>query len=154
MNATAAVIFLVACLGVGLLGTLFIRPRLSNWYADLRRPSWAPPQWLFAPAWTVLYLLMAAAAWRIWSSGQAGRSQAMILFGAQLFLNLLWPALFFGLRRMDWALAEMGLLWIAVAATLVEFWRLAPVAGAMMVPYLSWVSFAFFLNRAYWRLNR
>lgn len=154
MNIPAAIVFLVACLGVGLLGALFIRPRLLNWYAALRRPSWAPPQWLFAPAWALLYLLMAAAAWTVWSTGHADRSQVMTLFGAQLLLNLLWPAVFFGLRRMDWALAEMGVLWIAVATTMLRFWHLAPAAGAMMVPYLAWVSFAFFLNRAYWRLNR
>lgn len=154
MNPSAFVVLLGACAAAGLLGAAFIRPRLANWYGSLRRPAWAPPQRLFAPAWTLLYLLMAAAAWLAWSSGGAGRSAAMALFGAQLLLNLLWPALFFGLRRMDWALAEMALLWLAVAATMIEFWRLAPAAGALMAPYLAWVSFAFFLNRAYWRLNR
>lgn len=154
MKITAAIAFLVACLGAGLLGALFIQPRLSGWYGELRHPSWAPPQRLFAPAWTLLYILMAASAWIVWISGRAGRSQAIGLFLGQLLLNLLWPALFFGLRRMDWALAEMALLWLAVAGTMISFWRLSSTAAILLAPYLAWVTFAFFLNRAYWTLNR
>lgn len=152
MNLPAAA-FAVLCLGIGLLGALFIRPSLPNWYGALRRPSWAPPQWLFAPVWTLLYLMMAEAAWIVWSAGAGGRG-ALRLFGIQLALNLLWPALFFGMRRMGWALAEICLLWIAVAATLGAFWRVAPLAGALMAPYLAWVSFALLLNAAYCRINR
>ena len=126
----------------------------GEFYARLARPAWAPPGWLFAPVWTVLYALMAVAAWLVWRVGgwrlQGG---ALVLFLAQLAVNALWTWLFFAWRLGGAAFAEILLLWILVAATVVAFWRVRALAGALLVPYLAWVSYACALSFAVWRLN-
>ena len=107
---------------------------------------------MFGPAWTVLYALMAVAAWLVWR--QDGWSGALLLFGIQLALNAAWSPLFFGLHRIDLALADIVLLWVAIVATTVAFWKVTPGAGGLFVPYLAWVSFATVLNFTIWRMNR
>jgi tryptophan-rich sensory protein len=127
----------------------------GGWYAGLSKPAWNPPAWLFGPAWTVLYALMAIAAWLVWrQGGWSANRWALGLFAAQLVLNLIWSPLFFGMHRMGWALIDSGLMAILIAATMVAFWRVSPAAGALMVPYLVWVCFATFLNFTIWNLNR
>ena len=123
-------------------------------YARLESPDWAPPAALFGPVWTVLYLLMGIAAWLVWREGgfRAARA-ALTLFLVQLALNALWSWLFFAWHRGGLAFADIVLLWMAIIATLVAFWRIRPLAGALLVPYLLWVSFATALNYATWRLN-
>lgn len=123
-------------------------------YADLVRPGWAPPSWVFGPVWTVLYALMGIAAWLVWRVGgfRAART-ALTLFIVQLVLNASWSWLFFGWHRGALAFADIGLLWALIVATLVAFWRIRPLAGALLVPYLLWVSFALALNYAVWQLN-
>lgn len=123
-------------------------------YAQLARPGWAPPGWLFGPVWTALYVLMAIAAWLVWRVGgfRAARS-ALSLFVVQLAVNALWSWLFFGMHRGALAFADIVLLWVLIVATLRAFWRIRPLGGALLVPYLLWVSFAAVLNYSIWQLN-
>ena len=123
-----------------------------EYYRALRRPSWAPPPWLFGPAWTVLYVLMGVAAWRV--SRRRGSDGALRLFGLQLALNAAWTPIFFGLRSRGLAMAEIVAMWLAVAATTIAFFRRNTLAGVLLVPYLGWVSFAAALNWEIWRRNR
>lgn len=127
---------------------------IDGWYAALQKPSWNPPAWVFGPAWTVLYIFMAVAAWLVWrQGGWKAQGRALGLFLVQWVLNALWTPLFFGLHRPGLAFAEIVILWLAIAATLAAFWRINKVAGALLVPYLAWVTFAAALNFAIWRLN-
>lgn len=144
--AFAAVTFVAAMSGG------YFRP--GQWYRDLRKPSWNPPDFLFPIAWTLLYAMMAAAAWIVWR--EAGWPAALVpiaLWGLQLVFNALWSALFFGMRRMDYALIDVALLWVSIAATIAAFWVHSPLAAWLMVPYLAWVSFAAVLNLVLLRMN-
>jgi tryptophan-rich sensory protein len=125
-----------------------------SFYAGLVQPDWAPPGWLFGPVWTLLFALMAIAAWLVWRNGgfRANRA-ALALFLVQLAFNALWSWLFFAWRLGGPAFADILLLWVLILATLVAFWRVRPLAGALLIPYLLWVSFAAFLNYALWQLN-
>ena len=126
----------------------------DGWYAGLQKPSWNPPSWLFGPAWSLLYILMAVAAWLVWrEGGWKAQGRALRLFLLQWFLNALWTPLFFGLHRPGLAFAEIVLLWLAIVATLWSFWRARKLAGLLLVPYLAWVTFATVLNFTIWRLN-
>lgn len=126
----------------------------GSFYAQLARPEWAPPASVFGPVWTALYALMGVAAWLVWRIGgfPAARS-ALVLFVAQLAVNAIWSWLFFGWRLGALAFAEVLLLWVLIAATLAGFWRLRPLAGALLIPYLLWVSFAAALNYTLWQHN-
>jgi translocator protein len=128
--------------------------RAGSFYLELARPEWAPPPGIFGPVWTVLYAMMAIAAWLVWRVGgfRAARS-ALTLFLVQLALNALWSWLFFAWQSGGLAFAGILLLWAAIVATLIGFWRIRPLAGALLVPYLSWVSFASALNYSIWQLN-
>jgi translocator protein len=147
----ALIVLIVVCFAVAGLGGMATAPSIPNWYAGLAKPSWTPPSWLFGPVWSVLYLSMAVAAWLVWRKGNA--LVPMILFTVQLAFNLAWSWLFFGLHSPGAAFVDIVLLWVAIAATLLAFWRQSPVAGMLFVPYLGWVSFAAVLNFAIWRLN-
>jgi tryptophan-rich sensory protein len=127
----------------------------DGWYASLRKPPWNPPSWIFGPAWTLLYVMMAVAAWMVWrEGGWKPHERALKLFLSQWFLNALWTPLFFGMHRTGPALMEILALWSVLVATLVAFWRANKAAGALLAPYLAWVSFAAFLNFTIWRMNR
>jgi len=118
-------------------------------YQQLNRPDWAPPSSVFGPVWTALYLLMGIAAWLVWRErGFGGARAALSLFLVQLALNGLWSWLFFAWQRGAWALGEVLVLWVVILATLVAFWRVRPLAGLLLVPYLAWVSFATALTYA------
>jgi tryptophan-rich sensory protein len=126
----------------------------GEWYAGLIKPAWTPPNWLFPVAWTLLYLTIALAGWLVWRErGAPGVRLAFSLYGLQLVLNALWSWLFFGLHRMDLGLADILALWLAIAATIVAFFRIRPAAGLILLPYLVWVGFAALLNLGLWRLN-
>lgn len=125
-----------------------------EFYLALNRPTWAPPPWLFGPAWTVLYILMAIAAWIVvrvdeWPAAKP----KMALYGVQLVANALWSWLFFGLHSGAAAFAEVLMLWLLIAATIVVFWRTHKLAGALLFPYIAWVSFATALTWAVWQAN-
>jgi len=126
----------------------------KSFYSQLAQPAWAPPPWLFGPVWTVLYALMAIAAWLVWRTGgfRANRI-ALSLFLVQLVLNALWSWLFFAWHLGALAFADIVFLWVLIVATLVFFWRVRPLAGALLIPYLLWVSFASVLNYSVWQLN-
>ncbi len=128
--------------------------RAGTFYAELVRPAWAPPAWLFGPVWSALYVAMGLAAWRVWRlRGLAEAKLPLALFVAQLGVNALWTWLFFAWREGGLAFAEILLLWGLLFATIVQFWRIDKPAAGLLVPYLLWVSFATVLNWAVWRLN-
>jgi tryptophan-rich sensory protein len=144
-------VFVAISLLVGGAATVFTEPSIPTWYAALNKPSFNPPNWLFAPVWTTLYVLMGIAAARVWK--QTGFGLEIKVWSAQLVLNFFWSAIFFSLHLLGAALIEMGALWLLILATLILFWRRDRVAGLLFVPYLAWVSFAFTLNLAIWQLN-
>lgn len=147
-------IFLALCLAVSALGGVATASSVGTWYQTLAKPSFNPPDWLFAPVWTTLYFMMAVAGWRVWRRGGLRETWlALSLFGLQLLLNLTWSILFFGMRSIGAALIEIVVLLLAIIATMVVFWRRDRVAGALFIPYAGWVSFATLLNAALWRLN-
>jgi translocator protein len=126
----------------------------DGWYASLNKPSWNPPSWLFGPAWSLLYVMMAVAAWLVWrEGGWKAQRRALGLFLVQWLLNALWTPLFFGLHRPGLAFAEIVALWLFLFLTVTSFWRVSKVAGALLLPYLAWVTFATVLNLTIWRLN-
>lgn len=139
----------------GIIGSLFTRDAITEWYAYLVRPSFAPPSWVFAPVWTTLYLLMGIAAYLVWRKVGTvkGVGLALSLFVFQLVLNTLWSVIFFGLRAPGAAFAELVFLWLMIVATMVAFYRVSRTAMWLLVPYLLWVSFAGYLNYAFWTLN-
>jgi benzodiazapine receptor len=141
---------------VGAIGGFATSSSVSSWYPELLKPPWNPPNWLFGPVWTALYILMGVAAWLVWREGPGapGVRGALVLFGVQLLLNLGWSVVFFGLRRIGWALIEIGITWGFILATIIAFYRVRPVAGWLLLPYQLWVSFATLLNGAIWWLNR
>ncbi|GLU48017.1 TspO/MBR family protein [Nocardiopsis ansamitocini] len=150
---TAGVAFGAAVLATALIGGL-ASANAGQVYNALTLPSWAPPQWLFGPAWTVLYILIAIAGWLVWrASGWRGAATALTVYAVQLVLNALWTPLFFGAGLYGLALAEIGLLWLTVVATIVLFRRHSTVATALLVPYIAWVTYAGALNFAIWQLN-
>jgi tryptophan-rich sensory protein len=127
---------------------------IGGWYSSLNKPSWNPPPWIFGPVWSLLYIMMAVAAWLVWREGGWKRhGRTLGLFFLQWLLNALWTPIFFGMHRSGLAFAEIIMLWIVLAATLRLFWRVSKLAGVLLVPYLVWVSFAAALNFAIWRLN-
>jgi len=133
---------------------VFTVSSVKGWYTTLVKPAWNPPSWLFAPVWTILYTLMGIASYLIWrKSNMPGAKTAFAFYGAQLVLNALWSILFFGLKQPGWAFAEIIVLLIFIIITTILFWRIRPLAGALMIPYITWVSFASFLNFTLWRLN-
>ena len=145
-------LWLVASFAAAGVGSLFTP---GEWYAHLRKPAWTPPGYLFGPVWTILYALMGTAAWLIWVRyGFDGARMALTLFVLQLALNAMWSWIFFGLHKPGVAFFEILLLWVAILATVITFWLKRPGEGALLLPYLAWVSFAAALNYAIWRLNR
>ena len=157
MNNTIKLVISVAVpLAVGGLSGYATARGVADWYPTLTKPSFNPPAWVFGPAWTLLYIMMGVAAFLVWRKGldADGVRIALTVFAVQLALNGLWSILFFGMRAPGLALAEIILLWIAIAITTVLFWRVTPTAGALLLPYLGWVSFATVLNASLWWLNR
>jgi tryptophan-rich sensory protein len=150
----AAISSIAIALAAGGLGGLATASSVSTWYAGLNKPAFNPPNAVFGPVWTTLYVLMAVAAWRVWRAGpDGGRRPALTVYAVQLTLNLAWSFIFFGLRQPGFALGEVVLLLASVVVTGVLFWRVDRPAGLMMIPYAAWVSFASLLNFEIWRLN-
>jgi len=141
-------VFIALVVGAALSG-VFFRP--GEWYRGLRKPSWTPPNWLFGPVWSVLYVMIAVAGWLVWSVQPT--SAAMWFWGLQLAVNASWSGLFFGMRRMDLAFYGIGLLWLLVAGFIVSAAALSTAAALLFVPYLIWVTIAGALNWTVWRLN-
>lgn len=135
---------------IGALASL----QAASFYGQLAQPDWAPPAWLFGPVWSMLYLMMGVAAWLVWRQGGTHDTRtALILYLAQLTLNALWSWLFFAWQLGALSFIDILTLWAFLLATLIAFWRIHRLAGALLVPYLLWVSFAAVLNYAVWQLN-
>lgn len=151
----SAVVSIVTALGVGAVGGIATAASVATWYAGLNKPAFNPPNAVFGPVWTILYVLMAVAAWRIWRSPARRRDRgiALVVYALQLALNLAWSLIFFGLRAPLWALVEVVALLASVLLCTACFWRIDRLAAWLMCPYAAWVVFASALNFEIWRLN-
>ena len=150
-----AALIVVACAAVEVGGGLATYPAIaSGWYGTLRRPTWNPPNWVFGPTWTLLFVTMAVAGCIVWSRRwRSPVGLAITLFAAQLLANGTWSVLFFFMRSPTAALIDIGLLWILIGLTALAFFRISRLAGWLLMPYLAWVSFAAVLNAEIVRLN-
>lgn len=146
---------ILVCELVGIIGGIFTLSAIPTWYAELNKPPFSPPNWLFAPAWAVLYALMGIAVFLVWKKGFQKKEVrfAAGVFAVQLVLNFLWSFIFFGMKNIGLALMEIVLLWLAIGWTIWEFKKVSQKAAWLMLPYWTWVSFAVILNLALWRLN-
>ena len=149
------IISIVVCQLAGVIGSVFTAPSITAWYSGLNKPFFTPPNWLFAPVWITLYLLMGIALFLIWNKGLGRKNvkASINMFAIQLALNIVWSLIFFGIRMPLYAFIEIILLWIAIAATILLFWRIDRRAGAILVPYIVWVTIASALNLFIWILN-
>ncbi len=147
----ALALFVLAVATAAVVGSQF---RPGAWYAALVKPAWTPPDWLFGPVWTILYVMIAISGWLVWrEAGFAGAALPLAAYSLQLVLNAAWTPLFFGLHRPDLGFAGIVLLWLSIIATVVLFWPIHAGAALLLLPYLAWVTFAAALNLAVWRLN-
>lgn len=154
-NLVKLVVSIIACQMAGLIGSIATTPSIPTWYAALQKPSLAPPNWVFAPVWTTLFLLMGIAAFLVWRKGlnAPGVKLALGIFTLQLVINTLWSFTFFGLRSPLAGLVTISVLWVAILLTIVVFFRISRVGAILLIPYLLWVSFASVLNAQILALN-
>jgi len=147
---------LIICFSAAAVGSYFTTPFIPGWYAGLNKPFFNPPNWIFAPVWTVLYLTMAVSLYLVWStrSNKKEKKIGIKLFFLQLSLNCLWSILFFGMQLPLVALLEIIVLWLMIYLTIANFWQVKPVAGKILLPYIIWVSFASILNLSIVILNK
>jgi tryptophan-rich sensory protein len=145
----------VICLAAGVIGWVFTAGSIPTWYAGLQKPSYSPPNWVFAPVWTALYILMGISAYLVWTKGWGKKEvrSALSVFGAQLLLNTAWSIIFFGLKDPYYAFIEIVFLWAAIVLTIWKFNGISRNAALLLVPYILWVSFAALLNYSVWRMN-
>lgn len=148
MPDLSLLVFIGICVATAMTGILF---KPGDWYKALDKPSWTPPDWLFGPVWSVLYLMIAVAGWLVWTT--LGMSGLLVLWGANLVLNAMWSFLFFGIRRMDLAFVDVVMMWLSIAAFIVLASATVPLAALLFVPYLIWVTIASALNLSVWRRN-
>jgi tryptophan-rich sensory protein len=147
-------VWIALCFAAAGLGGWVTTPNIPSWYAQLAKPAWTPPSWVFGPVWGCLYLMMAISAWLVWrQNGIAAARLPIGLFASQLALNSAWSVLFFGLHSPGAAFLDIVLLWAAILATIAAFWHWSCLASLLLLPYLAWVSFAVALNLAIWRMN-
>jgi translocator protein len=145
---------IAVCVGAAGMGFMLTIPSIGGWYANLAKPVWTLPNWVFGPVWSLLYLAMAVAAWLVWRRvGFPHASSALNLFAVQLVLNVCWTAIFFGAHSPGLAFGEILLLWLAILATMIAFRPLSRAAAWLMLPCLLWVAYAVALNFSIWKLN-
>ena len=149
------IVSLIICQLAGFVGSLFTTPSIPTWYASLEKPSFNPPNWVFSPVWISLFVLMGISLFLVWQKSlhYPGVSKALFWFGIQLFLNMLWSILFFGLKSPFFAFIGIVFLWVAIFLTLVKSFKVSRLACVLLVPYICWVSFAAVLNFSIWNLN-
>jgi tryptophan-rich sensory protein len=153
-SAVGLVVILAITFLAAVAGMVFTSQSVPTWYQSLHRPDWTPPDWIFGPVWTFLYVMMAVAAWLAWrKAGWAGGRQALVFYGVQLVLNAAWSPLFFGLHLPAAALVDLVALWLAILAAAIAFSAHSRVAAWLMALYLAWVTFAGLLNLALCRMN-
>ena len=154
-NTLRAIISIGVCLAVGAVSGLFTADAIPTWFTTIQKPSWNPPNWLFGPVWTTLYVLMGIAFFLVWRSpNSADKSRAMWAFGTQLVLNFFWSFIFFKQQNISGAFIEILFMLAAIVATIVLFSKVNRTAAWLLAPYLAWVSFASFLNFTIWQLNK
>jgi len=136
------------CLGAGVLGSFFTTSSIPTWYTSLNKPFFSPPNWVFGPVWTILYIMMGASLYLVWI-----KAKVPAVFWVQLVLNALWSIIFFGMRNPALAFVDIIALWIAIFLTIKYFYKINKLAGQLLLPYLLWVSFASVLNFFIWQLN-
>lgn len=143
------------CLFAGVIGSIFTNPSIPVWYGGLNKPPFNPPNWIFGPVWTILYILMGISAYLIYEKGLKNKRvrSALIIFGVQLLLNSLWSIIFFGWHLLLLAFLELVLLWAAIILSIISFNRISRTAAYLLIPYILWVSFAAVLNLSIWLLN-
>lgn len=154
MNISHPIKFIISiliCLSAGFIGSFFTTPSITTWYSALQKPAFSPPNWLFAPVWTTLFILMGISLYLIWNKG--GEKRQYLLFSAQLLLNMLWSFLFFAFHSPFFAFLEIIILWLVILLTLLSFRKTSREAALLLLPYLLWVSFAALLNFSIWQLN-
>jgi translocator protein len=177
-NYIKFIISVLICELAGVIGSFFTAPAIKSWYYFLNKPSFSPPNWVFAPVWTILFLLMGISLYLVWSknfviniseqdkekkvwnpisakllTGSWREENVVAIFVLQLVLNILWSVIFFGLKMPGVAFFEILMLWFAILYTIVNFYRISKPAAYLLIPYIIWVSFATFLNFSVWRLN-
>jgi len=154
-NLSALVAFVVLCELAGVIGSLFTISAIPTWYAALRKPWFTPPNWLFGPIWFTLYFLMGISLYLVFESkrNKAKEKSALWAFGIQLFLNVLWSVLFFGMHYLLYGFIEIVLLWISIAVTIILFFKVSKVAAYLLLPYILWVTIAASLNYYVFILN-
>ena len=142
------IISILICQGAGVIGSLFTSPAISTWYATIQKPSFNPPNWIFAPVWILLFILMGLSLYLIWSKGfkYKGTKIAIFVFFVQLILNVLWSILFFALQSPLYAFIEIIILWFMILLTIISFYRVSKITIYLLLPYIIWVSFALVLN--------
>jgi tryptophan-rich sensory protein len=154
LSYIALAVYLALCFAVAAVGGAVTASSVATWYANLTKPAFNPPDWLFGPVWTMLYAMIAIAGWRIWlRRREPGAGIALGAWSLQLVLNLAWSLIFFGARMIGAALLEIVVLLAVILFTTVYLWRVDRLAGALFVPYAMWVAFATALNAALWQLN-
>ena len=154
---TKIVIALIICLMVGYSASIVTRPSVESWYPTIIKPSFNPPNWIFMPVWTMLYILMAVAAGLVWDKIKEQNQEVKVALGfflIQLTLNAIWSYIFFGLKNPMLALIEIALLWLMIYETYLKFTKINKTAGYLLIPYMAWVAFAGILNASIWWLNR
>lgn len=147
---------ILLALAAGAIGSVATMSEIPTWYAALAKPSFSPPNWIFGPVWTTLYILMGTAAWLVWKADavRTAKRRALLVYALQLALNTLWSFIFFGMHALGFALVEIVLLWLAIAATIYLFYPISRTASYLLAPYIAWVSFASFLNYTLWAMNQ
>jgi tryptophan-rich sensory protein len=148
-----ALISIALCLSAGSIGSLATMPSIPTWYAGLNKPVFNPPNWIFGPVWTILYILMGISLFLLWQKRKDAK-QAIILFLIQLSLNLLWSFMFFGWHWIGLAFVEILFLWLFILLTMIKAYPVSKTASFLLLPYILWVSFASFLNLNIWLLNK
>lgn len=153
-NIVKLIVSLIIPLSVGSVAGMFTSQAVPNWYASLNRPSFSPPNWVFGPVWTTLYILLGISFFLIWKENRSKqRNLAIKVFAIQMFLNFAWSFIFFYFNMIGAALLEIILLWINIAVMIYLFYKIKPLAAYLNIPYLLWVSFATILNAGYYFLN-
>lgn len=152
-EAGKLVLSVIVCQLAGVLGSLFTMPAIPTWYASLNKPSFAPPGSVIGTVWLILYTLMGISLYLVWTAKKKDEKKAIGVFGFQLFLNALWSFLFFGLKSPLYGLICILMMWVAILATIVTFYKIDKKAAYLLVPYLAWISIATLLNYLIWVLN-
>lgn len=147
-------VFILICLAAGVIASMFTSTSVDSWFVALEKPVWNPPNWLFGLVWTVIYVLMAISGWLIWDiRDQPKTKRLLVIFGIQLFMNMAWSAIFFGLQQPAWAFLEIIILWILIGEYIILSWPISKLASVLFIPYWLWMGYATALNFAIWEYN-